>query len=41
MSGVISGVITPKDKIKLNPLAREKDRIYSKSVVQYQNAEVE
>ena len=33
MTGVISGAVTPKDKTKSNPLAREKVRILSKSVV--------
>ena len=33
MTGLISGVVTPKDKTKSNPLAREKVRILSKSVV--------
>ena len=33
MTGVISGVVTPKEKRKSNPLAREKVRILSKSVV--------
>ena len=33
MTEVISGVITPKDKTKSNPLSREKVRILSKSVV--------
>ena len=33
MTGVVSGVVTPKDKTKSNPLAREKVRILSKSVV--------
>ena len=31
MTGFISGVVTPKDKTKSNPLAREKVRILSKS----------
>ena len=35
MTGVISGVVTPKDKTKSNPLAREKVRIFSKSVVRF------
>ena len=35
MTGVISGVITPKDKTKSNPLARLKVRIFSKSVVSF------
>ena len=33
MTVVISGVVTPKDKIKSNHLAREKVRILSKSAV--------
>ena len=33
MTGVISGVVTPIDKTKLNPLARLKVRIFAKSVV--------
>ena len=33
MTGVISGVVTPKDKSKSNPLARFKIRIFSKSVI--------
>ena len=33
MTGVISGVVTPKDKSKSNPLARLKIRIFSKSVI--------
>ena len=33
MTGVISGVVTPKDKINSNPIARLKVRIFSKSVV--------
>ena len=32
MTGVISGVVTPKDKTKSNPLARLKVRIFTKSV---------
>ena len=35
ITGVKSGVVTPKDKIKSNPLAREKVRILSKSVVNF------
>ena len=35
MTGVISEVITPKDKTKSNPLARLKVRIFSKSVVSF------
>ena len=35
MTGVISGVVTPKDKTKSNPLARLKVRIFSKSVVSF------
>ena len=31
MTGVISGVVTPKEKTKSNPLARLKARIFSKS----------
>ena len=31
MTGVITGVVTPKDKTKSNPVAREKVRIFSKS----------
>ena len=33
MIGVITVVVTPKDKTKLYPLAREKGRILSKSLV--------
>ena len=33
VTGVLSGVVIPKDKIKSNPFAREKVRILSKSVV--------
>ena len=33
MTGVISGVVTPKDKNKSNHLARLKVRIFSKSVI--------
>ena len=33
MTGVISGLLTPKGKTKSNPLARLKVRIFSKSVV--------
>ena len=33
MTGVISGVVTLKDKTRSNPLARLKVRIFSKSVV--------
>ena len=35
MTGVISGVVTPKDKTKSNLLARLKARIFSKSVVSF------
>ena len=35
MTGVISGFVTPKDKIKSNPLARLKVRMFSKSVVSF------
>ena len=35
MTGVISGVVTPRDKTKSNPLARLKLRIFSKSVVSF------
>ena len=35
MTGVISGVFTPKGKTKSNPLAREKFRILSISVVSF------
>ena len=35
MTGVISGVVTPKDKTKSNPLARLKVRIFSKSAVSF------
>ena len=35
MTGVISGVTTPKDKTKSNPLARLKVRIFSKSVASF------
>ena len=35
MTGVISGVVTHKDKTKSNPLARLKVRIFSKSVVSF------
>ena len=35
MAGVISGVVTHKDKIKSNPLGREKVRILSKCVVSF------
>ena len=35
MTGVISRVITPKDKTTSNPLARLKVRIFSKSVVSF------
>ena len=34
MAGVITGVVTPKDKAKSNPVARQKVRI-SKSVVRF------
>ena len=33
MTGVISGVVTPKGKTKSKPLARLKVRIFSKTVV--------
>ena len=33
MTGVIIGVVTPKDKTKSNPFAKLKVRIFSKSVV--------
>ena len=35
MTGVINGAFTPKDKTKSNPLAIEKVRILSKSVVSF------
>ena len=35
MTGVINGAVKPKDKTKSNPLAREKVRILSKSVVSF------
>ena len=35
MTEVISGVVTPKDKTKSNPLPRLKVRIFSKSVVTF------
>ena len=35
MTGVINGVLTPKDKTKSNPFARLKVRISSKSVVNF------
>ena len=35
MTGVISGVVTPKDKTKSNPLARQKVRTLSKSVISF------
>ena len=35
MTGVISGVVTPKDKTKSNPLAGLKVRIFWKSVVSF------
>ena len=35
MTGVISGVVTPKDKAKLNTLANEKVRSITKSVVSF------
>ena len=35
MTGVISGVVTPKDKTNSDPLAGEKVRILSKSVVNF------
>ena len=35
MTGVISGVVTPKDKTKSNPLAREKVSFLSISVVSF------
>ena len=35
MTGVISGVVTPKDKTKSNPLANEKVRSITKSVVSF------
>ena len=35
MTGVISGVVTAKDKTKSNHLAGEKVRILSKSVVNF------
>ena len=37
MTGAISEVVTPKDKTKSNPLAQEKVRILSKSVVSSQS----
>ena len=35
MTGVIGGVVTPKDKTKLNPFARLKVRNFSKYVVSF------
>ena len=35
MAGVISGVVTSKDKTKSNPLGREKVRMLSKCVVSF------
>ena len=35
MTGVISGVVTPKDKTKSNPLANQKVRSITKSVVNF------
>ena len=35
MTRVITGVVTPKDKTKSNPLARLKVRIFSKSVLSF------
>ena len=35
MTGVVSGVVTAKDKTKSNPLAREKVTIFSKSVTTF------
>ena len=35
MTGVISGVITPKDNTKSNPLARLKVSIFSKPVLSF------
>ena len=35
MTEVISGVVTPKDKTRLNPLARLKVRIFTKSVLSF------
>ena len=40
MTGVISEVITPKDKVKSKPFAREKVRILSKSVVGFKSLPV-
>ena len=37
MIGVISGVVTPKDKIMSNPLARLKVRMFSKLIFQVAN----
>ena len=37
MTGVISWVITPKDKTKSKSLARQKVRIFSKSVVRFKS----
>ena len=37
MTGVISRVVTPKDKAKSNPLLRQKGRIFSESVVTFQS----
>ena len=36
-TGVISGFVTPKDKTKSNPLARQNFRIFSKSEVRFQS----
>ena len=35
MIGVLSGVVTPKGKIKLNPLANQRVRPITKSVVNF------
>ena len=35
MTGVISGVVTPKDKARSNTLANEKVRSITKSVVSF------
>ena len=35
MTGVINGVVTPKDKAKSNSLARLKVRIFTKSMVSF------
>ena len=35
MTGVISGIVTPKDKTKSTPLANQKVRSVTKSVVSF------